>query len=149
MRAQQPRRKGTTIWTQVLLIALVPSVAVVLVGAAVAAYLVNQGSQISGFAEDVRGALDPISRFVVGIQEERRLTMERAAVQGSGQVELEQGRRRVDEAMADMETTGNRLAVNASSDLRGALNRLAEARHGIPAMRQQIDTQRSDRKSVV
>jgi signal transduction histidine kinase len=140
MRAPSSRRKVTTIWTQVLLIALVPSVAVVLVGGAVAAYLVHQGTQISGFASDVRGALDPISRFVVGVQEERRLTMERASDQGSGQAALEAGRRGVDDAMADMETTGDRLAANASADLRGSLGRLAEARRGIPALRLQIDT---------
>lgn len=140
MRAQRPRRKITTIWTQVLFIALVPSIAVVIVGAAVAVYLVNQGTQISGFAQDVRGALDPISRFVTGIQEERRLTMERATDASSAQVELETQRRRVDEAMADMETTGNRLAANTSDDLRTALTKLAEARHGVPAMRQQIDS---------
>jgi signal transduction histidine kinase len=140
MRAHQPRRKVTTIWTQVLFIALVPSVAVMLVGAAAATYLVNQGIQISGFASDVRGALDPISRFVAGIQEERRLTMERATDQGSSQAELETQRRRVDEVMAAMETTGNRLAANAGPDLRVALTKLAEARHGLPATRQQIDT---------
>src|SRR5690349_15458972 len=139
MRAQQPRRKITTIWTQVLFIALVPSIAVVIVGAAVATYLVNQGLQISGFAQDVRGALDPMSRFVTGVQEERRLTMERAADQSSAQVELEAQRRRVDETMSDLEHTTDRLAANASDDLRGSLTKLTEAVHGVPVMRQQID----------
>src|SRR6266487_6974689 len=97
MRAEQPRRKVTTIWTQVLFIALVPSVAVVIVGAVVATYLINQGIQINGFASDVRGALEPISRFVAGVQEERRLTMERATDQNGSQVELDQQRKRVDE----------------------------------------------------
>ncbi len=75
MRARQQRRKGTTIWSQVLFIALVPSIAVIIVGGALSAYLVNQSLQVSGFADDVRGALEPISRFVVTTQEERRLTM--------------------------------------------------------------------------
>jgi signal transduction histidine kinase len=149
MRVHQPRRKGATIGTRVLFIALVPSLAVLAVGAALSTYLVRQGMQVSGFAEDVRGALDPISRFVTDTQEERRLTMLRAApgANGSevstaraGQDELEIARRRVDEAMAGLSGTADRLAVGAPDDLRGALGRLAETGHGLPAVRQQIDS---------
>ena len=140
MRAEQSRRKATTIWTQVLLIALVPSIAVLVVGAAASTYLVNRGLQINGFADDVRGALEPMSRFVAAVQEERRLTMERASDQANSTTDLEAQRRRVDDVMSDMEATGERLAANASEDLRGSLTRLAQARHGIPAVRQQFDT---------
>ncbi|HEV2778035.1 MAG TPA: nitrate- and nitrite sensing domain-containing protein, partial [Actinophytocola sp.] len=139
MRAHKPRRKGTTIWTQVLFIALVPSIAILVVGAALATYLVKQGLQVSGFADDVRGALEPISRFVVDTQEERRLTLLRQA-DGSGQPELDAQRRRVDEAMSDLQETTDRLADGAPEDLRVALARLNEAAHGIPAMRVQVDT---------
>src|ERR1044072_9984238 len=97
MPAQQSRRKVTTIWTQVLLIALVPSLAVLAVGTAVAIFLVNQGSKINGFADDVRGALAPMSSFVAGVQEERRLTMTRAVGQSGSQVELDAQRRQVDD----------------------------------------------------
>jgi signal transduction histidine kinase len=141
MREQRSRRRGTTIWTQVLLIALVPSVAIVLVGAALATYLVRQGLQVSGFADDVRGALDPISRFVVAVQEERRLTvMHTGEARASTHTELEAQRRRVDEAMADMEITTRRLAADAPEDLRTTLNRLTDAAHGVPAMRERIDS---------
>lgn len=141
MRAQRPRRRVTTIWSQVLLIALVPSIAVVIVGAALATYLVNQGLKVNGFADDVRGALEPISQFVVNTQEERRLTMLRATdAQGGIQAELATQRRRVDEAMAGMAATAGRLAEGAPDDLRGSLNRLTEAAGAVPGMRQQIDT---------
>jgi methyl-accepting chemotaxis protein len=140
MRARQSRRRGTTILRQVLFIALVPSVAVLIVGGALSTYLVHQGLQVSGFADDVRGALDPISRFVVGTQEERRLTMLRATSGPSGQAELEAQRRKVDDATAGMMSTAERLAGGASDDLKARLTFLTESVHGLPATRQQIDS---------
>jgi signal transduction histidine kinase len=140
MRARQPRRRVTAISTQVLLIALVPSIAVVLVGAALSAYLVYQGRQVSGFADDVRGALDPISRFVTGVQEERRLTMRPANQSPIGQADLDAQRRRVDEARAELNRTTDQLADGASADLRGTLTQLTQSTDGLPAVRQQIDT---------
>jgi signal transduction histidine kinase len=140
MRARQQRRKGTTIWTQVLFIALVPSIAVIIVGGALSAYLVNQGLQVSGFAADVRGALEPVSRFVVGVQEERRLTMLRGNGAPDNPAELEAQRHKVDDAIAGMANTADRLAAGASADLRTTLTRLTEAVHGVPATRQQIDS---------
>jgi hypothetical protein len=145
MRARQQRRKGTTIWTQVLFIALVPSIAVVIVGGALSAYLVNQSLQVSGFADDVRGALEPISRFVVGVQEERRLTMLRANGTQGTPTELEAQRHKVDDAIAGVVSTADRLAAGASDDLRATLTRLTEAAHGVPATRQQIDSGVLDR----
>lgn len=139
MRARQQRRRATTIWTQVLFIALVPSIAVLIVGGALSAYLVHQGLAVSGFSEDVRGALEPISRFVVSTQEERRLTMLREP-QGDGQADLEAQRRKLDEAMSGMVTTADRLAADAPADLKSTLTRLTEGAHGVPVTRQQIDT---------
>ncbi|MEV4319160.1 nitrate- and nitrite sensing domain-containing protein [Actinocrispum sp. NPDC049592] len=139
MPAQQSRRKVTTIWTRVLLIALVPSVAVLAVGAGVAVYLMNQGSKINGFADDVWGALPPMSAFVAGIQEERRLTMERATGQGDSQVRLEAQRRQVDDAVPDLDRTSEALAANGSDDLRATLTALTEERHGLQNLRRSID----------
>src|SRR5262245_1093812 len=112
MRAQQPRRKGTTIWTQVLFIALVPSIAVVIVGAVASAYLVRQGLAVSGFAGDVHAAYEPISRFVTGTQEERRLTMLRSlgSQGGTSAQDLETQRSRVNETMTDLENAAERIA---------------------------------------
>jgi signal transduction histidine kinase len=141
MRAQQPRRKGTTIWTQVLFIALVPSIAVVIVGAVASAYLVRQGLAVSGFAGDVHAAYEPISRFVTSTQEERRLTMLRSlgSQGGTSAQDLETQRSRVNETMTDLENAADRISDGASEDLRGTLTRLTEATHGLPAMRQQFD----------
>jgi hypothetical protein len=139
MPAQQSRRKVTSIWTQVLLIALVPSVAVLAVGVAVAVYTVNQGTKINGFADDVRGALAPMSSFVAGVQEERRLTMTRAAGESGSEVELEAQRRQVDDTMPDMDRTSDALAANGSDDLRATLTSLTQARQGLFTLRRQID----------
>ncbi|MFL6141420.1 MAG: nitrate- and nitrite sensing domain-containing protein [Labedaea sp.] len=140
MRARQSRRRVTAISTQVLLIALVPSIAVVLVGAALSAYLVYQGRQVSGFADDARGALEPISRFVTGVQEERRLTMRPANQSQAGPADLDAQRRRVDETLAVLNRTSDELASGASEDLRGTLAELARSTDGLPAVRQQIDS---------
>jgi Nitrate and nitrite sensing/HAMP domain len=144
MPAQQSRRKVTTIWTQVLLIALVPSVAALAVGAAVAVYLVNQGSKINGFADDVRGSLAPMSAFVAGVQEERRLTMTRATGQNGSELDLEAQRRQVDDAMPDMDRISESLAANGSDDLRTTLTNLSEARQGLQTLRRQVDSNMID-----
>jgi hypothetical protein len=144
MPAQQSRRKVTTIWTQVLLIALVPSIAVLAVGATVAIYLVNQGSKINSFADDVRGALAPMAQFVAGIQEERRLTMLRAVGQDGSQAELEAQRRQVDDTLPDMDRTSDSLAANGSDDLRVTLSNLTQARESLQALRRQIDSNAVD-----
>ncbi|HET9142366.1 nitrate- and nitrite sensing domain-containing protein [Actinophytocola sp.] len=146
MPVHQPRRSGATIGTRVLFIALVPSLAVLVVGAALSTYLVRQGLAANGFAQDVRGALDPISRFVTDTQEERRLTMLRGAAPGAadaaltGQDQLDTARRRVDDSLAALSGTADRLADGAPDGLRRSLTFLTESGHGLPAIRQQIDT---------
>ncbi|RSM86314.1 HAMP domain-containing protein [Kibdelosporangium aridum] len=144
MPAQPSRRKVTTIWTQVLLIALVPSVAVLAVGATVAIYLVNQGSKINSFADDVRGSLGPVAAFVAGIQEERRLTMTRAIGQSDSQTDLEAQRRAVDDVMPEMTRTTEALATNGSDDLRATLANLTQSRENLPTLRRQIDSNAID-----
>src|SRR5262245_28908628 len=140
----QPSRRKTTIWTQVLLIALVPSTAVLAVGATVAIYLVNQGSKINSFADDVRGSLVPVATFVAGIQEERRLTMTRAIGQSGSQTDLEAQRRAVDDATPDMSRTTEALATNGSADLRSTLADLTRSREGLQNLRRQIDSNAID-----
>jgi signal transduction histidine kinase len=81
---QQPegaRRK--TIKTRMLAIALIPSLALLLVGLGVSGYLVGQGVQTNHWAHDLRAAVGPATRIVGDVQLERWLSLVQV---GGGQV---------------------------------------------------------------
>ncbi|MPY80991.1 MAG: HAMP domain-containing protein [Actinophytocola sp.] len=128
-----------TIKAKVFAIALIPSIALLIVGAAVSGYLINKGLQAKEFAEDVRASLQPTARFVAELQEERRLS---ALLLTTGTVDrgdLQRQRREVDVALNDVYTSGQRLAASGPGSVRAAFNDLATEARGLPRVRNQIN----------
>ncbi|WP_034272475.1 sensor histidine kinase [Haloechinothrix halophila] len=129
-----------TIKAKVLAIALIPSIALLIVGAAVSGYLINKGLHAKEFAEDVRGSLKPTARFVAELQEERRLSV---LLLTTGKVDvgdLQRQRREVDVALDDVYSAGERLAASGPGSVRAAFNDLATEARALPSMRDQINT---------
>ncbi|GAA5115403.1 sensor histidine kinase [Haloechinothrix salitolerans] len=129
-----------TIKAKVLAIALIPSIALLIVGAAVSGYLINKGLQAKEFAEDVRASLKPTARVVVELQEERRLS---ALLLTTGAVDagdLQRQRREVDVALNDVYTAGERLASSGPGSVRAAFNDLAADARELPGMRSRINS---------
>jgi signal transduction histidine kinase len=123
----------------VLAIVAVPSVAMLVVGACLSGYLVDQGLRAQHFADDARAALAPTARFVAAVEEERRLTIKRLSQPALGRAALDDQRERVDAALADIATTDRRLGAGAPPDLRASLSAFDQAAAKVPAMRQRVD----------
>ncbi|MQA60835.1 MAG: HAMP domain-containing protein [Actinophytocola sp.] len=128
-----------TIKARVLAIALIPSIALIVVGAAVSGYLVSQGLQVRQFADDVRGSLEPTSRAVVALQEERRLTMPQLSDQIASSGELDRHRRKADTALVAMSRATDALRGNAPDELRVVLDEFDAGAARLRGTRQQID----------
>ena len=127
-----------SIKARVLAIALIPSIALLIVGAAVSGYLVDKGLQAKEFAEDVRASVGPTARFVVELQEERRLSVLLLTTGTVDQGELQRQRREVDIALDEVYTVGQRLAVHGRDSVRAAFDDLAQDAQGLPALRKQV-----------
>jgi signal transduction histidine kinase len=109
------------------------------VGACLFGYLLTNGMHVRDFADDVRAALGPTTRFVAGAQEERRLTLQLLSQPGGGRVDLDNQRREVDAALADMSAATARLAKDASTDMSSSAAGFTGAASRLPDMRQRVD----------
>lgn len=137
--SKRGRRSGT-IKARVLTIALVPSAAALIVGIGLAGYVVNEGVQARQFAEDVRATLGPSSRFIVAVQEERRLTVLRLSTVGTSPRALDDQRRKVDTALSELTTANRRLAEDGSDDLRTDIAAFEGGAAQLDAARQRVDS---------
>jgi len=146
MRASKRVRWPATIKARVLAIVAVPSLAILVVGACLFGYLINDGVGVRNFAEDVRGALGPTTRFVAGVQEERRLTLQNLSQPTPGRVDLDQRRREVDAALTDMSAATAQLAQNA--DMRPFRLGFTRAAGQLRDLRQRVDTGQASAEEI-
>jgi signal transduction histidine kinase len=134
------RRKWSgTIRTRVLAIVLVPSAALLLIGAGGSGYLVNQGVEAQHWAELLQGAISPAIDFTTTIQEERRLSLLRLNGDQQNSAALEEQRQKVNGALAEINglaPTLLELNPDAVGDAASAFYQLFAQ---IPVMRQRID----------
>ncbi|HVK22106.1 MAG TPA: nitrate- and nitrite sensing domain-containing protein [Actinokineospora sp.] len=137
---QLNRLRGSgTIQSRLLIIALVPSVAIMILGVGLSAFLAYQGLSTRSFADNVRAALDPSSRMIVAVQEERRLTTLLLTETATDTAPLESQRKETDAALKDLAATTERLAQDAPDELRTPLHSLTVAADALPTMRGHID----------
>ncbi|WP_436499004.1 nitrate- and nitrite sensing domain-containing protein [Actinokineospora sp. HUAS TT18] len=128
-----------TIQSRVLAIVLIPSIAIMVVGGALSAYLAYQGVSTQSFADNVRASLGPSSRVIVAVQEERRLTTLKLVGEASDPGEITRQRGEVDAAVKDLAATTEALAEEASGELSGPLQKLNKAALDLPDLRNRVD----------
>ena len=141
---------------RVLAIALVPSVAIMVVGVALSVFLAYRGVQTQTFADNVREALGPSSRVITAVQEERRLTT--LQLTGAGGAanggdhnhggDLAPQRQEVDSALNSLEATTAKLAESAPDELRSPLRKLSDKANDLPGFRQRVDNGGADVQQV-
>ena len=131
-----------------LTIVLIPSVTLLIVGTCLSGFLVNEGIRAQRSANDVRNTLAPTTRFVVGAQKERRLTMLWLNNPGQSRAELDDQRRQVDAALADMSVMDQRLADGAPANLRASLEGFQQAARELPDMRRRVDQNQATAQNV-
>jgi len=142
-QSRSVRGTGTfTAWARALnAIVIVPSIAILLVGAVVSGSLIKQGVRAHRDADSVRETLEPTSHLVAAIQEERRLTVLRISSGRVSASQLELQRRRLDDARTGYIAAMGGVAEH-SVGVRAALARFRDALAGLPAIRDQVDKAR-------
>ncbi|WP_174183801.1 sensor histidine kinase [Nocardia barduliensis] len=124
-----------TLRARVLAIALVPSVALLVIGGGGAAYLVVQGQQLNDWADEMRTHASPGLAFVQTVQQERRMSMMRIAGHPELSANLRDVRPKVDtllrqiiDAAAAFENQDAGLAAGAQTALDGLSRELSSVR---------------------
>ncbi|WP_051399795.1 sensor histidine kinase [Haloechinothrix halophila] len=132
-----------------LRIALIPSVALMIVGIGLSGYLALQGLSTRTFAENVRKSLEPSTHFIATVQEERRLSTLKV-VNGLKPADglLANQRTKVDEAVQEMTDVTEELAETAPDQLAGPLGDLKNLTAELPGFRQRIDSGGADAEQV-
>lgn len=133
----KPIKRSGTIKRRVLTIALIPSLAILFVGAGLSGYLVNQGIQDRKFASEVSTAMAPTTHFIVSTQEERRLTLLATSNPAGYRPALDKQRKTVDAALANDSGAGLCMTDRLANDPSAAFD---PSTREIPAMRQRIDS---------
>lgn len=123
---------------QILSIALVPSLALLLVGMWVAASLLIQGRHAENWAAEIDRNTAPGMEFAVQAQDERRLTLLEIGGDTQHAGELTAQRARVDGAIQTIIAAGQRISsMDGSFD--GALDAARSLTSQLPTVRQRAD----------
>ncbi|MPY77126.1 MAG: HAMP domain-containing protein [Actinophytocola sp.] len=144
------RSRGTsTINARVLRIALIPSVALMIVGIGLSGFLAVEGLDTRSFADNVHKSLKPSTNFIATVQEERRLSTLKV-VNGLQPADgtLANQRTKVDDAVQDMTAVTAELAESAPEQLSGPLEDLRDLTRELPGFRQRIDSGGADAEQV-
>ncbi|MFI1916649.1 nitrate- and nitrite sensing domain-containing protein [Nocardia sp. NPDC020380] len=120
--------------TRILAIALVPSVALVVIGVGAAGTLVNHSHHARTWADELETAIGPTRELVQAVQVERQLTLWRIAGADSDVQQLVAARQRLDQALEHLAPAQSRLqqmGPKAMGDSTDAFAALAEQLVGI------------------
>ncbi|MPY96955.1 MAG: HAMP domain-containing protein [Actinophytocola sp.] len=142
-------RGASTINARVLRIALIPSVALMVVGIGLSGFLALEGLSTRMFAENVRKSLEPSTHFIATVQEERRLSTLQV-VNGLKPADglLADQRTKVDDAVVEMTDVTEELAETAPDQLAGPLQELKALTAELPRFRQRVDSGGADAEQV-
>ncbi|APU16608.1 MULTISPECIES: nitrate- and nitrite sensing domain-containing protein [Actinoalloteichus] len=130
--------RGRTIRSRVLTIALIPSIALLVLGFSAAGYLLVQGNSERQWSNLVEESIEPELRFITTLEEERRLSLLRLAGDDDFS-SLERQRRQVDDVLTERPELEARL-IRANPEAIGAASeRYNESLEQLPAIRQGVD----------
>ncbi|AOS64787.1 sensor histidine kinase [Actinoalloteichus hymeniacidonis] len=129
-----------TIRSRVLAIALIPSIALLVLGIGAAGYLLNQGNTAREWSNVVEAAIDPQVRFITELEEERRLSLLRLAGDTQDSGDLEQQRTQVDSVLVETGEVDAALRELNPDAMRSASDVYADSLDQLPTIRQGVDT---------
>ncbi|WP_156096178.1 sensor histidine kinase [Amycolatopsis jejuensis] len=136
------RSRGSSIRSRVLAIALIPSVALLLVGVALAGYLVVDALKARSYAQKIRGSEGPGIPFILAAEQERQLSMSLLAGQDAARAALQASRPKTDAAAAQISAV---LQGNFAGDstvpasVKQNIATFAGLQSKLPQLRQQVD----------
>lgn len=134
------RSGRSSVRVRVLAIAFVPSITLLLVGVALAGYLIYDAVKDRDFATKVHEAAEPGAVYFAAVREERRLTLENLASGGQSRVAMEQQRSQTDAAARGILAHLEGMIDDAPANVLRDINLSRELYEQLPEFRQRIDT---------
>lgn len=125
--------------TRVLAIALVPSLALLVIGVGGAGYLVVQGTNAREWADALTAATPLSKELVSSVQLERQLTLAQLAGDEPNPKGLTQARTRLDDALRGMAGTTKDMENLGPQDVKGDVGGFVTLSRSLAAVRTQID----------
>ncbi|MER6764348.1 MULTISPECIES: sensor histidine kinase [Amycolatopsis] len=143
--------RGSSIRSRVLAIALIPSVALLIVGIALAGYLIFDASQARSYAQKIRGSEGPGIPFLLAAEQERQLSMSVLAGQDAARAALLATRPKTDASAAQITSVlqGNFASdSNVPASVKQNIATFAALEAKLPQLRQQVDSGQVPRLEV-
>ncbi|GAB3371227.1 sensor histidine kinase [Amycolatopsis echigonensis] len=143
--------RGSSIRSRVLAIALIPSAALLLVGIALAGYLIFDAAQARGYAQKIRGSEGPGIPFLLAAEQERQLSMSVLAGQDAARAELLAARPKTDASAAQITSVleGNFATdSNVPASVKQNIATFAALEAKLPQLRQRVDSGQVPRLEV-
>ncbi|WP_409462886.1 nitrate- and nitrite sensing domain-containing protein [Amycolatopsis sp. GA6-003] len=134
-----------------LAIALIPSVALLVVGIALAGYLIFDAAQARGYAQKIRGSEGPGIPFLLAAEQERQLSMSVLAGQDAARAALLATRPKTDASAAQITSV---LQENFATDsnvpasVKQNIATFAALEAKLPQLRQRVDAGQAPRLEV-
>ncbi|WP_297624604.1 sensor histidine kinase [Nocardia sp.] len=125
--------------TRVLAIALVPSLALLVIGVGGAGYLVVEGTNARDWADALTAATPLSKELVSSVQLERQLTLAQLAGDEPNPKGLTQARTRLDDALRGMAGTTKDMEALGPQDVKGDVGGFVTLSRSLAAVRTQID----------
>lgn len=124
---------------RVLAIVLIPSVAMLVLGAGATGYLINSGIHVRNWASSVQAVIGPGTQLIKLVQDERRLTLLRVGGDTQDSADLPLQRQAVDDLLAQLSTTGQTLSNFNPQALQATNNAFVKVFAQLTAVRQRVD----------
>ncbi|MFC7341788.1 nitrate- and nitrite sensing domain-containing protein [Saccharopolyspora griseoalba] len=128
-----------SIQSRLLVIALVPSIAALLVGVGLSGYLVYQGLSVHSFVSKLADAKEPSARFLSDVQDERQLTLVYLSGR-SDRAALDDARADTDRSVDEMRTVVDEFASAVPDEAREEFDEFRTQMGALREVRQQVDT---------
>lgn len=143
--------RGSSIRSRVLAIALIPSVALLVVGIALAGYLIFDATQARSYAQKIRGSEGPGIPFLLAAEQERQLSMSVLAGQDAARAALLATRPKTDASAAQITSVlqGNFASdSNVPASVKQNIATFAALEAKLPQLRQRVDSGQVPRLEV-
>ncbi len=137
-----------TVQGQVLTIALIPSIAILAVGATVSGVLINNGLTVQNSTSKLNSAAEPSTRFLADIQNERRLTLQWMSDPRQDRSALDQQRARTDATLSQIGSVVDDFADGGSDEVVKDAGALHQEINLVPATRRQVDGGIADTNAI-
>ncbi|HEX3792790.1 MAG TPA: nitrate- and nitrite sensing domain-containing protein, partial [Pseudonocardiaceae bacterium] len=143
------RLKVRTIRFRVLAIALIPAVALLVVGVGAAGYLVSQGISAQTWSSRVEQAIGPGIQFTSQVAEERRLSLLRLGGDTGDSAALPQQRELVNATLPKVDSLASALTEVNPTGMRGMTDAFGQLVAQLPAIRAQVDNRQATQAQVM